>query len=218
MALHKFRNASFDTCRYVRLSIVSIYIIRGVTQGSAKKETGMRKLLVILLLLSFGVSFAAEQHAPRRPIIVAKRSFIDQAGDIATTTIFRVRRDGLYRISSYATATGCCIPAFHLFWTDESGAETAGEGPTISAFPPITALGSQGSNCYALSCGDQDSAKRCGGPRAGKLQCFRHSRDAMNFAEEDPLAITGVENDKIRPSCRAKHESPPPPWRNFGTR
>jgi len=105
----------------------------------------MRKLLVILLLLSFGVSFAAEQHAPRGPIIVAKRSFIDQAGDIATTTIFKVRRDGLYRISLYATNTGCCIPAFHLFWTDESGAELAGEGPTISAFPPITALGSQGS-------------------------------------------------------------------------
>lgn len=98
----------------------------------------MRKLLVILLLLSFGVSFAAEQHAPGGPIIVAKRSFIDQTGDMATTTIVKVRRDGLYRISLYETETsgGYLQPVFNLIWTDESGVKQAGEA-NLSPFPSI---------------------------------------------------------------------------------
>ena len=36
------------------------------------------------------------------------------------------------------------MPVFNLFWTDESGAEVAGEGAGISAFPLIGGINSQG--------------------------------------------------------------------------
>ncbi len=95
----------------------------------------MRKLLVILLMLSFGVSLAAEQHKPHGPIIVAKRSFIGQTGDMAPTTIFKVRKDGLYRVSLYETNKTYAQPYLTLIWTDEYGPKIMGGG--ISAFPQI---------------------------------------------------------------------------------
>jgi len=112
----------------------------------------MRKLLVILLMLSFGVTFAAEQHEPCGPIIVAKRSFIGQSGDMGPTTIFKVRKDGLYRVSLYETSETYTQPYFTLIWTDEYGLKIDGGG--ISAFPeiPLSTAGTVNAGQVVVHC------------------------------------------------------------------
>jgi len=65
------------------------------------------------------------------PVVVAKRKLINQTATIPTTTIFTPARDGVYRISAYATVTKADTTSqawwyLTLAWTDDAGYENEG--------------------------------------------------------------------------------------------
>jgi len=79
--------------------------------------------LICLIGILPGFSLTASAQSHYSPVMVAKRSFLNQKGSIQQFLLHTVPKDGLYRVTAYITTPSCSFNGAEfngsLSWTDD---------------------------------------------------------------------------------------------------
>jgi transcription elongation factor len=95
-------------------------------------------LVAFTILLSRGVALSQAPYATK---VVAKKSFLNQTGAIASTTLYTPTASGNYRVSIYSdTQNPPDLNAMcpHFVWTDDFNSGQTNDGPGCLNTNPLT--------------------------------------------------------------------------------